>query len=132
MEVTAVDTADRFIRYIVKYHGLPRSIISDRDVWFMSVFWEQLCSRLNIRLRPSSAFHPQTNGQTERINGTIKQLLRVAQYQDRNWLDVLDIVEMAVNNAPLVKPTSHHTTSPTVTTQPSTTTSRDSPELKNG
>ena len=69
----------------------------------MSVFWEQLCSRLNIRLRPSSAFHPQTNGQTERMNGTIKQLIRVAQYQDSNWLDVLDIVEMAVNNAPLVE-----------------------------
>ena len=72
-EATAVDTADQFIRYIVKYHGLPRSIISDRDARFMSVFWEQLCSRLNIRLRPSSAFHPQTNWQTERMNGTIKQ-----------------------------------------------------------
>ena len=63
-EATAVDTADQFIRYIVKYHGLPRSIISDRDTRFMSVFWEQLCQRLNIRLRPSSAFHPQTSGQT--------------------------------------------------------------------
>ena len=79
-EATAVDTADQLIKYIVKYHGLPQSIISDRDARFMSVFWEQLCSRLNIRLRPSSAFHPQTNGQTERLNGTIKQLLRVAQY----------------------------------------------------
>ena len=68
----------------------------------MSAFLEQLCSHLNIRLRPSSAFHPQTNGQTERMNATIKQLLRIAQYQDRNWLDVLDVVEMAVNNAPLV------------------------------
>ena len=56
-----------------------------------------------MRLRPSSAFHHQTNGQTERMNGTIKQLLRVAQYQYRNWLDVLDIVEIAVNNAPLVE-----------------------------
>ena len=69
----------------------------------MSVFWEQLCSRLNIRLRPSSAFHPKTNGQTERMNGTIKQFLRVAQYQYRNWLDDLDIAEMAVSNAPLVE-----------------------------
>ena len=64
----------------------------------MSVFWEQLCSRLNIILRPSSAFHHQTNGQTDRMNGTIKQVLRVAQYQDRNWLDVLE-----VSNAPLVE-----------------------------
>ena len=69
----------------------------------MSVFWEQLCSRLNIRLRPSSAFHTQTNVQTERINWAIKQLLRVAQYLDRNWLGVLDIVKMAVNNATLVE-----------------------------
>ena len=102
-EATAVDTADQFIKYIVKYHGLPRSIISDRDTRFMSVVWEQLCSRLNIRLRPSSAFHPHTNGQTERMNCTIKQLLRVSQYQDRNWLDVLDILKMAVSNAPLVE-----------------------------
>ena len=96
-------TADQFIKYIVKYHGLPRSIISDRDTRFMSVFWEQLCSRLNIRLRHSSAFHPRTNGQTERMNGTTKQLLRVAQYQDRTWLDVLDVVAIAVNNSPLVE-----------------------------
>ena len=69
----------------------------------MSVFWEQLCSRLNVRLRHLSAFHTQTNGQTQRKNGTIKQLLRVAEYQDRNWLGVLDIVEIAVNNAPFVE-----------------------------
>ena len=49
-EATAVDTADQFIKYIVKYHGLPRSIISYRATRFMSVFWEQLCYRLNIRL----------------------------------------------------------------------------------
>ena len=66
-------------------------------------FLKQLCSRLNIRVRPSSAFHTQTNGQTERINGTIKQLLQIAKYQDSNWLDVLDIVDMAVINAPLVE-----------------------------
>ena len=83
-EATAVDTADQFIKYIVKYHGLHRCIISDKDARFMSVFWEQLCSRLNIRLRPSSAFHHKTNGQTERMNDTIKQLLLVAKNQDIN------------------------------------------------
>ena len=61
-EATAVDTADQFIKYIVKYHWLPRSIISDKDSRFMSVFWEQLCSRLNIRLRHSSAFYPILTG----------------------------------------------------------------------
>ena len=71
-EASAVDTAEQFLHSIVKYHGLPRSIISDRDARFMSAFWEQLCSHLNISLRPSSAFHPQTNGQTERMNATIK------------------------------------------------------------
>ena len=58
-EATAVDTANQFIKYIVKYHGLPRYIISDRDARFMSVFWEQLCYHLDIRLRPSRAFHPR-------------------------------------------------------------------------
>ena len=127
-EATAVHTADQFIRYIEKYYGLPRSIISDRDARFMLVFWEQLCSRLNIRLRPLSAFHHQTNGQTERMNGTNKQLLRVAQYQARNWLDVLDTVEMAVNNAPLMETDFSPYCSLTVTTTPSTTTSRSSQE----
>ena len=101
-QASAVDTAGQFLTHVVKYHGLPRSIISDRDSRFMSAFWEQLCSLLNMKLRHSSAVHPQTNGQTERMNATIQQLLRVAQYEDRQWLDVLDIVEMAVNNAYLV------------------------------
>ena len=102
-QASTTDTAEQFLRYVVKYHELPGSIISDRDSRFMSAFWETLCSHLNIRIRPSSAFHPQTNGQTERMNATIKQFLRVAQYEDRSWLDVLDVVEMAVNNAPIVE-----------------------------
>ena len=99
---TAEDTADQFMHYWVKYHGLPSSVISERDAKFMSAFWENLCSHLNVKIRPSSAFHPQTNGQTERMNQTIEQLLRIAHYENRNWLDLLDMVEMAINNAPLV------------------------------
>ncbi len=98
----AVETADLFLHYVVKYHGLPRSITSDRDSRLTSGFWRRLCDLLNIRLRPSSSYHPQTNGQTERLNQTLKQLLRASEYEDRPWIDMLDVVEIAINNAPLV------------------------------
>ena len=60
-QTSAVDTADQFLRFVVKYHGIPRSLILDRDSRFMSYFWTQLCSLLNIKLRTSTAWHPQTN-----------------------------------------------------------------------
>ena len=87
-----MDLADQFIHYVVKYHGIPRSIITDRGSVLTSHFWQRFMSILNIKWRPSTAFHPQTNGQTERMNQTIKQLLINLHYQGHNWKDMLDQV----------------------------------------
>ncbi|XP_044141603.1 uncharacterized protein LOC122931595, partial [Bufo gargarizans] len=60
--------AQAFIDHIVKLHGIPSDIVSDRGTQFVSRFWKAFCSRLGVRLSFSSAFHPQSNGQTERVN----------------------------------------------------------------
>lgn len=65
-----------FIQNIVTNHGMPRELISDRDKLFTSHFWQALTARLRVRHRLSTAFHPQTDGQTERTNQTLGQYLR--------------------------------------------------------
>ena len=98
---TAPQTAQLFMRYVVKYHGLPRSLQCDRDSKVTSAFWQELCNILDIRVRTTSSFHPQANGQAERTNQTVKQLLRIAASQGRNWLTAVDTVELSVNSAPI-------------------------------
>ena len=70
---TSLQTAHLFISNVVRLHGLPRSIHSDRDRRFMSHFWISLCEILDIKQCASSAYHPQSNGQAERINQTVEQ-----------------------------------------------------------
>ena len=65
--------------------------------------WDQICRRLDIKLRATSAFHPQGNGQAERSNQTVKTLLRVARHYNRECFDVLATAEMALNSAPIAK-----------------------------
>jgi transposase InsO family protein len=62
---------------IFKHHGLPRKVISDRGPQYVSKFMTDLYSLLGIKGNPSTAFHPQTNGQTERINREVEQYLRI-------------------------------------------------------
>ena len=73
---TAEGCAKLFLENIWKLHGLPSSIISDRDPVFTSKFCAELMGRLDVRLRKSMAFHPQTVGQTERVNQSFEQYLR--------------------------------------------------------
>ena len=61
---------------IVRLHGIPLSIVSDQDPWFTSRFWKELQSALGTRLNFSTAFHPQTNGQSERVIKVLEDMLR--------------------------------------------------------
>ena len=71
---TAPQFAEIFIRHIVKHHGLPRDIISDRGSIFMSSFWSTMCSKLGIVGNHSTSYHPQTDGQTERVNKPLSNI----------------------------------------------------------
>ena len=98
---TDEDTADLFLRNVVRLNGLPSSLISDRDPRFTSSLWSTICERLDVKLLLTTAYHPQTNDQAERTNHAMKQLLRAAKFEGSSWLDVLPHVEMAMNSASL-------------------------------
>ncbi|MGH2510545.1 MAG: hypothetical protein ACRDHZ_24485, partial [Ktedonobacteraceae bacterium] len=98
--ITARELADVFVREIVRYHGIPKALVSDRDPRFVSHFWEAVWSLLGTKLKRSTAFHPQTDGQTEEMNKTIETMLR--GYVNNNlddWDEKLLTIEMAINNA---------------------------------
>jgi transposase InsO family protein len=72
----AVNVAQLYFREVYQLHGLPFSIVSDRDTRFLSHFWRCLCRMANTKLDFSSVYHPQTNGQTEVVNHLLGALLR--------------------------------------------------------
>jgi len=97
---SAPEFARLFISYIVKLHGLPDSIVSDRGSIFTSNFWSTLTTILKIDPRKSTAFHPQTDGQTERMNQTLETYLRIfCNHEQDDWFDLLPLAEFAYNNA---------------------------------
>jgi len=97
--MSAPDLAWLFLDRIFRYHGLPDSIISDRGSIFVSKFWSELLSLLKIDARASTAYHPQTDGLTERTNQTIETYLRAyCSYQQDDWVDYLPLGEFSFNN----------------------------------
>jgi hypothetical protein len=99
--VNAEDLADLFVNHVWKHHGLPDDIFSDRGPQFAARFWRHLCQRLRIAPKLSSAFHPQTDGQTERMNGIMEQYLRAyVAYQQDDWNLFLPLAEFAGNLLP--------------------------------
>jgi len=97
--VDTCDLADLFLQHIFRLHGLPRTITSDRGPQFASAFWHRLCVQLGIEQRLSTAFHPQTDGQTERMNAVMEQYLQsYVNYLQDDWADWLPIAEFASNN----------------------------------
>lgn len=97
---TAPQVAQLYFNHVCRRRGFPQSIVSDRDSKFTSLFWQALWKLFDTRLNMSTAFHPQTDGQTERTNRTLEQVLRafVNEKQD-NWDELLAYAEMAYNNA---------------------------------
>jgi len=96
----APNLARIFLREVWSLHGLPSTIVSDRDTRFTSRFWETITSILKIKRGMSTAFHPQTDGQTERVNQSIEPYLRMfCNYESNNWSEMLPMGEYAYNNS---------------------------------
>ena len=97
--IDAPTLADLFLENIWKLHGLLTTVISDCGSQFAAEFWRTICKRLNIDRRLSTAFHPQTYGQTERINAVMEQYLRAfVSYQQDDWAQWIPMAEFMGNN----------------------------------
>lgn len=91
--------AHLFVDHVWKLHGLPTSIVSDRGPQFVSRFWRHLLRRLHVSPNLSTPFHPQTDGQTERLNAVLEQYLRAyCNYLQTDWAVWLPLAEFATNN----------------------------------
>jgi hypothetical protein len=89
-----------YVNEIVRLHGVPVSIVSDRDPRFTSRFWGSLQKALGTKLNFSTAFHPQTDGQSERTIQILEDMLRACVLDFKgSWIDHLNLVEFAYNNS---------------------------------
>lgn len=96
---TAEQLARVFLDRIVRHHGIPESIISDRDKLFTSNYWTTLLAAIGTKKKLSTAYHPQTDGQTERVNQTMETYLRIyCNQQQDNWVSLLPMAQIAYNN----------------------------------
>ena len=99
-DLSAVELVSIFFREVVRHHGIPSTIVSDRDPRFTAHFWRTVFEMLRTKLAMSTSFHPQTDGQTERANRTIEDILRsyVDSLQD-DWDEYLPFAEIAYNKS---------------------------------
>jgi hypothetical protein len=96
----ATHIADLLFREIVRLNGVPRSIVSDRDVKFLSYFWKVLWGKLGTKLLFLTTCHPQMDGQTEVVNTTLSTLLcTIIQKNLKIWEDCLRFIEFAYNRS---------------------------------
>ena len=92
--------AKHYISEIVQLHGVPLSIISDRGTQFTSMFWRTLHAELGTKLDLSTAFHPQTNGQSERTIQVLEDMLRACVIEFGGyWDNILPLAESSYNNS---------------------------------
>ena len=98
-KIDAETVAQALIDNVFAHHHLPRSIVSDRGTQFVSMVWAKVCEKLNITRRLSTAFHPQTDGATERMNAEVEVYLRCfCSYAQTDWAPQLPIAMMSLNN----------------------------------
>jgi hypothetical protein len=97
---TASQLSTIYIREVIRLHGLPSSIVSDRDLKFTSKWWRELHRVMGTRLLMSTAFHPQTDGATERANRSIGQMFRALICPDqKDWVQKCLLIEFAINSS---------------------------------
>lgn len=93
--------ASLFLKHYVSHHWIPKAIVSDRGSQFVNGFWNQLCKLLGITQRLSTAYHPETDGATERANQEVETYLRTfVTYQQHDWVDWLPIAQISLCNRP--------------------------------
>ena len=91
--------AHLYMEYIFARHNVPKTIVSDRGSTFSSKFMKSFCEKLGSKVQTSTAFHPQTDGQTERTNQEVEQFLRIyCNYQQDDWVEWLLWAEWRLNN----------------------------------
>lgn len=97
----AQGTADLFLRYHVPHHWIPKAIVSDRGPQFVNAFWNRICQLVGVKQRLSTAYHPETDGSTERANQEIETYLRTfVAYEQSDWVQWLPMAQITVNNRP--------------------------------
>lgn len=96
----ALEVAEMLLDVLFKAHGLPRTLVTDRDPKFTSQLFKEVCKHMRVKQAMSSAYRPQTDGQTERVNRVLEEMLRhyVSPKQD-DWDKLLPLAEFSINNA---------------------------------
>jgi transposase InsO family protein len=97
--INAQQTAQLYVREFLRLHGVPKTITTDRGPQFLSRFWSRFFELLGSKSQLSSAYHPQTDGQSERTNSVLEQYLRAfCNYAQNDWVNLLPLAEFAYNN----------------------------------
>jgi transposase InsO family protein len=95
----AQETARLYFTWVFPRHGLPSNIVSDRDVRFTNEFWKNLHEMMGTTLSMSSAYHPQSNGKTERVNRTVNSIMRnFVSEEQTDWALMLPMAQFAINS----------------------------------
>ena len=97
--LSAAGTAQLFLQHVWKHHGLPRKVVSDRGPQFVAEFTRELYRLLGVKLAATTAYHPQGDGQTERVNQELEQYIRLFTNQRQDdWVGLLPLAEFQYNN----------------------------------
>jgi hypothetical protein len=100
-DITAAETAALYIKHVFAHFGLPTKVISDQDPRFMSKFIQAACKVMGVKHAPSTAYHPRTDGQSERSNQWLETAIRfIMDQKQKNWAPYLPIAQFAHNNWP--------------------------------
>jgi hypothetical protein len=93
------DVTDIFLKEVAFLHGIPKTIVFDRDLKFTSNFWKGLFKGFETNMNFSTTYHPEFDGKTKRVNRVIKDMLRMyVMDKPSRWEDYLHLVEFAYNN----------------------------------